>query len=221
MNLRLSSPLMAAGFLLGGLPSLAAPDPEALKPLIEVLRVQVAIPEVLQALRAQNQITEALSLQEIAEWDASWSKVKQAELLGNVASQRLQQVIAASDGLIGEIVITDARGLNVAQTAATPDRWQADEEPWRRAFRSGVGGSYVGGLRFDRDSQALRRTVAVAISDPQTGALLGAAEIALLPEEVDVAIQRVAERGKREGPQPASGRATPAGRASSNRRRSP
>lgn len=220
MKLCTSSLLLAAGLLLGGPSALAAPDPAALKPLIEALRVQVAAPEVLQALRAQNQITQTLSLQEIAEWDASWSKVKQAELLRNAASQRLQWVVAASDGLIGEIVITDARGLNVAQTAATPDRWQADEEPWRRAFRSGVGGSYVGGLRFDRDTQALRRTVAVAISDPESGELLGAAEIALLPEEVDVAIQRVAERSKRETPEPASRRATPAAGASSNRRRS-
>jgi hypothetical protein len=221
MNPRTPSLLLAAGLLLGGPPTLAAPDPEALKPLIEALRFQVAAPEVLQALRAQNQITESLSLEEVAEWDASWSTVKQTELLSNAASQRLQHVIAASDGLIGEIVITDARGLNVAQTAATPDRWQADEEPWRRAFRSGVGGSFVGTLRFDREMQALRRTVAVAISDPETGALLGAAEIALLPEEVDVAIQRVAERSKRESPEPASRRATPAGGASSNRRRAP
>lgn len=212
---------LAAGLALGGRSTTAAPSAAALKPLIEELRARVMVPEVLQALRTQNENTASLSVQEIAELDASWNVVTQSEVFKNAASQRLQQVVAASDGLIGGIVITDARGLNVAQTMPTPDRWQADEEPWRRAYRAGSGGSFVGALRFDTATQALRRTVAVAITDPETGALLGAAELALLPEEVDAAIQRVAERNKREAPEPSSRRETSAGSASSNRRRTP
>lgn len=213
--------LVAAGLALGGPSTYAAPSVEALRPLLEKLRSEVLVPEVLQALRSQNAITAPLSLEELLRWDTAWNATTEAEVRSNAASQRLLQVVAASEGLIGEIVITDTRGLNVAQTVATPDRWQADEEPWRRAFRAGIGGSFVGALRFDAAREGLRQTVAVAIADPETGALLGAAEIALFPEEIDSAIVRVAERSKREPPSPVSRRATPAGRASTNRRRAP
>jgi len=90
---------------------------------------------IISAVRAQNTLSQNYELSDILAHDKAW----QAEaglgrrptidrMLSNDASQFLRARVEEMGGIISEIIIMDAAGLNAAVSAATSDMWQGDED---------------------------------------------------------------------------------------------
>lgn len=144
-------------------------------------------PVVLDAIRAQNARTAGLTAEEILELDTEW-RGAQADnplivaVINNGLSDFLRAEAAALNGLISEMFITDAQGLNVAATVPTSDYWQGDEAKHQKTFDVGAGAIHIGGMEVDSSTGAYQGQASMTITDPDTGEPIGAITIGLLPE---------------------------------------
>lgn len=146
-------------------------------------------PSLIAAIRAQNLRTQALPQSEIDEMDRRWrQEVGGADrptvdpVLQNPAAQFLRDRIAASEGVMTEVFIMDSRGLNVAASDATSDYWQGDEAKFTETFNQGASAVHIGDIELDESTQTYQGQVSVAISDPETGAVIGAMTVGLNAE---------------------------------------
>ena len=140
-----------------------------------------ANPILIEAINAQNAVSgsydqakiDALDTQWRAEVDAAAKPLIDATL-GNAASAYLKTVQDESMGKYTEIFVMDAKGLNVAQSTLTSDYWQGDEDKFSASFGAGADAVHIGEIEQDESTQAFQSQVSVPISDPATGALIGA-----------------------------------------------
>ena len=140
-----------------------------------------ANPILIEAINAQNAVSgsydqakiDALDTQWRAEVDAAAKPLIDATL-GNAASAYLKTVQDESMGKYAEIFVMDAKGLNVAQSTLTSDYWQGDEDKFSASFGAGADAVHIGEIEQDESTQAFQSQVSVPISDPATGALIGA-----------------------------------------------
>ncbi|MGF1501724.1 MAG: hypothetical protein ACFBSD_07880 [Paracoccaceae bacterium] len=154
----------------------------------EIARI-VSAPEISDAIRAQNVRTGGLGESEIRALDADWRAqigTGRAPLIDAVTSgplaERLRAEQEASTGLFTEIFVMDRVGLNVAASAVTSDYWQGDEAKWQETFAAGPGAVHISDIEFDESSQSYQSQVSVAITDPETGAPIGAATFGVAVE---------------------------------------
>ena len=145
---------------------------------------------VIEALRAQNKRTAALSQADIIELDNAWrAEVGKSDaptidpVLNSDASALLAANVEASGGLIAEVFIMDARGLNVATSAVTSDYWQGDEAKFQETYPKGSGAVHVAEIEFDESAQTYVGQVSLTISDPDTGAPIGAVTFGLSADQ--------------------------------------
>lgn len=146
--------------------------------------------EVFEAVRTQNVRTGALSSEEVSLMDDVWrSEVGRPEtpLISRVvdapvSAYILDQVVALQ-GKIQEVVIMDARGLNVAASSTTTDYWQGDEPKYTETYLKGPGAVFVDDVTFDESTQSFLGQVSVSLVDPETGEAIGAVTIGLNAEE--------------------------------------
>lgn len=138
-------------------------------------------PLVQRAIREQNQNSSIYSQSQIDMLDNDWKreiKVGSGKLVSTVidsdASAFLRKRMVESDGLITEIFIMDARGLNVAAAEATSDYWQGDEDKWKNTFAKGTDAIFVDKVKYDESSDRPQVQVSMTIVDPQTQAPIGA-----------------------------------------------
>jgi hypothetical protein len=182
MRIRLAAAL-AASLLLAAGPATAL-DAEFVAPLTALaegpLAALAAEPVLVEAIVAQNAVTAAYDQAEIDRLDAQWrAEVDAARrplidaVLANAASRRLAEIAEASAGQYAEIIATDARGLNVAQSAITSDYWQGDEEKFTETFPRGAGAVFLGEVEEDESTQTFQSQVSLTIVDPATGTPIG------------------------------------------------
>lgn len=138
-------------------------------------------PILIDAINAQNALSSGYDQAKIDELDKQWraevgatSKPLIDATLSNAASKYLAEVQAESQGKYTEIFAMDAKGLNVAQSTLTSDYWQGDEDKFTASFGAGAGAVHVGEIEQDESTQAFQSQVSVPITDPATGALIGA-----------------------------------------------
>jgi hypothetical protein len=154
-------------------------------PLTELAKGEIAAfasdPALISAIIAQNAVTAAYDQAKIDALDAQWraevgtaSKPLIDATLGNAASQYLAGVQAASAGKYTEIFAMDAKGLNVGQSTLTSDYWQGDEDKFTASFGAGAGAVHVGEVEQDESTQIFQSQVSVPVTDPATGAVIGA-----------------------------------------------
>lgn len=136
---------------------------------------------LVEAIRAQNAVTVGYSDAEIEALDQAWraevgtgSTPTITPVLENAAADYLRDRVAASGGMITEIFLMDARGLNVAASNVTSDFWQGDEAKHRETFGIGAGAYHLGDVEFDESSQRYQGQISLTIADPETGEPLGA-----------------------------------------------
>jgi hypothetical protein len=134
---------------------------------------------LVSAVARQNQETAGYSLEQIEALDARWRAELEAEeqpfidaLLERELSQYLMMVQKNSDGWITEIMIMDAKGLNVAQSQATSDYWQGDEAKWQVPFNEGR--IHIGDIELDESTQSVQTQISVPIKD-RFSKIIGAA----------------------------------------------
>ncbi|MDP2780189.1 hypothetical protein [Devosia sp.] len=138
-------------------------------------------PVLIDAIKAQNAISGSYDQAKIDALDAQWraevdaaSKPLIDATLGNAASKYLAGVQEEAMGKYTEIFAMDAKGLNVAQSTLTSDYWQGDEDKFSASFGAGANAVHIGEIEQDESTQAFQSQVSIPISDPATGALIGA-----------------------------------------------
>ncbi len=139
-------------------------------------------PELISSLKAQNEEHAGLSQSDIDGMDQTWraevgssSTTMIDGVLSRTASVHLAEKQEASQGLVTEVFVMDNRGLNVAQSAVTSDYWQGDEDKWQQSFGNGAGAIHIGEVELDESSQTYQSQVSVAIADPDSNEVIGAA----------------------------------------------
>lgn len=140
---------------------------------------------IVSAIAAQNEMTAGYDAAQIDALDLAWraevgtgSEMVDAVLM-NPASDFLRGQIEASGGMITEVFIMDAQGLNVAASGATSDYWQGDEAKFQETYPKGAGVAHFGEIEFDESSQTYQAQISITISDPATGAPVGAMTIGI------------------------------------------
>ncbi len=148
-----------------------------------------ADPAIVAAIRAQNDQTAGLAQQDIDSLDQTWQQEVGKgthptidTVLTNPVSDMLRARVAESDGVVTEVFIMDARGLNVASSAVTSDYWQGDEAKFSQSFGRGAGAVHVGEIEFDDSTQTYQGQVSVAVTDPDSGLPIGAITVGLNAE---------------------------------------
>jgi hypothetical protein len=138
-------------------------------------------PTLIAAIVAQNAVTAGYDQAKIDALDAQWraevsaaSKPLIDATLANAASQYLKGVQDAAGGKYTEIFAMDAKGLNVGQSTLTSDYWQGDEDKFTQSFGAGADAVNLGEVEQDESTQIFQSQVSVPITDPATGALIGA-----------------------------------------------
>lgn len=184
----MARPIMRSAAALSAALVLAAPvwgDDEFTAPLMALaagdIKTFASDPALIEAIKAQNAVTAAYDQGQIDALDAQWqTEVDATEqplieaTLGNAASTYLAQVQENAAGLYTEIFAMDARGLNVGQSTLTSDYWQGDESKWTDTFLAGADAVQIGEIELDESTQVFQSQVSVAITDPATGAVVGA-----------------------------------------------
>ena len=143
-------------------------------------------PVLVAAITAQNTQTSGYAQSEIDTLDQTWRGFVGvddapiiAPVLNNPAADFLRQQAAASNGIITEAFIMDARGLNVAVSTPTSDYWQGDEAKFTETFPLGSGAVHYGEPELDDSTQEIQGQISVTVTDPTTGEAVGALTVGI------------------------------------------
>ena len=178
--------LVAGTVLAFGLPAASlAQDNEFAAPLTELangkLREIAQNEVIVAAVTAQNGNSAAYDQAEIDRLDSQWraevggaSKPLIDATLATDASKWLAAVQEESAGLFTEVFVMDAKGLNVAQSTVTSDYWQGDEDKFSLSFGAGADAVHLGEIEQDESTQTFQSQVSITVTDPATGAPIGA-----------------------------------------------
>jgi len=172
--------LLAAGLLAG------TAGADEFRPAMEnfldtEVRAWANDPMLVGAITAQNARTGGYSDAEVEALDQAWraevgtgSTPTISPVLENAAASFLRDRVEASGGRITEIFVMDARGLNVAASHMTSDYWQGDEEKHTETFHVGPDAVHFGEIELDESTQRYQGQISLTITDPATGAPVGA-----------------------------------------------
>jgi len=143
-------------------------------------------PVVVGAIKEQNAKTGGLDAAAIDKLDKDWRAQATASdkpFVNEVLARELSKFLMAkkdeSQGMITEMFVMDAKGLNVGQSDVTSDYWQGDEAKWQKTYGAGAGVVFVDEVEEDESTQALQSQASVTISDPETGEPIGAITIGI------------------------------------------
>ena len=159
----------------------------------EYLETEIATwsnnPVLIEAIRAQNTTTASYSQSQIDEMDLAWrAEVGAASrpvidpVLDNAASEFLRSVVTNAGGVITEVFVMDARGLNVAASDVTSDYWQGDEAKFTETYPNGAGAVHFGEIEFDDSSQSYQGQISFSLVDPSSNEVVGAMTVGVNAE---------------------------------------
>ena len=139
-------------------------------------------PAIIAAIQGQNSRTAGLSEDEIVAEDKKWRAEVGASdqptigpVLENDVSNMLRAMRDDSGGLFTEIFVMDQVGLNVAASDTTSDYWQGDEAKWQETYPKGSGAMHISDVELDDSTQSYQAQISVAITDPDSNQVVGAA----------------------------------------------
>ncbi|HLQ20407.1 MAG TPA: hypothetical protein VK146_15645 [Tabrizicola sp.] len=179
---------LSYAFLLSVLPGLSAAGSieDNMKTFADTeVRSKLFDPMIIAAIKGANLENAAITPEEILALDSQWKQdvgTKSALISGvtdSAASTVLRDYVAASEGKITEVILMDAKGLNVAVSDVTSDYWQGDEDKHQQTFGLGPDAIHVSEIEFDESTQTYQAQVSFTITDPATGLGIGAATIGL------------------------------------------
>jgi len=150
--------------------------------LVERMREMLANEVVAITLRAQNARHVGMNDAAKATADAIWRAETEApdqptitRIAANPLSIYLSDVAAGTYGLIAEIFVADAEGLNAGISAVTTDFDQSDEAKYQRTFQRGADAVFVDEPFYDEGRAMWRRQVNLTVVDPAEGRPIGIA----------------------------------------------
>tara|TARA_R110002167_G_scaffold37420_2_gene117335 strand:- start:897 stop:1478 length:582 start_codon:yes stop_codon:yes gene_type:complete len=148
------------------------------------IRVWIADAKVVDAIKAQNQETGGLSEDKIVSLDKQWRAETSADsrpLIDSVMQRGISDFLRArkeeAQGVVTEIFVMDAKGLNVGQSDVTSDYWQGDEAKWKDTFLKGADAIHLGEVEQDESTQTFQSQISLSVVDPASGAVIGAVTV--------------------------------------------
>ena len=148
---------------------------EKAKPLVFELKKLIQTPEVLAAVKEQNQKHAALTQDDINALDKRWL-AKDSTLINptvqNQVSNYLRKLQLDSKGMYLEIFVMDNRGLNVGQSGPTSDYWQGDEDKWLKTFKVGPDAVHISKIEYDDSTKMFQFQLSFPVVD--AGEVIGA-----------------------------------------------
>ena len=141
-------------------------------------------PIIIYAIKEQNELNKDMNQLRINKLDYQWREEgSYGELLIDLLD-RQASIIARdrrenSNGIINEIIVMDAFGLNVAISDRTSDYFQGDEAKWLETFRRGAGAVHISELEFDESTGKVQTQVSLTVVDPETGEPIGAVTLGI------------------------------------------
>lgn len=147
----------------------------------ENVRSWLSDPLLIDSINQQNKKTALLVAADIMSLDKQWRfelKNDAQPLIDEVLASDLSKFLAKkqndSDGMLLEIFVMDAKGLNVGQSKRTSDYWQGDEAKWQNTFLEGPDAIFIGDIDIDESTLTFQSQASLSISDPETGKVIGA-----------------------------------------------
>jgi hypothetical protein len=141
----------------------------------------IADPALIEAIKAQNAANANLGQDDVDALDKKWrdeiegdNKMMINGVLDNALSKFLKSKQEEAGGLITEMFVMDAKGLNVGQSDVTSDYWQGDEAKFQKSFGAGPDAIFVDEAEKDESTQMLQSQASMTIKDPQSGEAIGA-----------------------------------------------
>lgn len=171
---------------LGSPPSAAQSQPKAEEFADQVLQYArtdlqewITDPVLIFAIKEQNEMFKSISALQIKRMDKEWidgGKYGEMvlEMLDRQASIITRDRRALSNGIINEIIVMDAHGLNVAISDRTSDFYQGDEAKYTETYLQGSDAVHVSELEFDESTQKIQTQVSLTVTDPESGQVIGA-----------------------------------------------
>jgi hypothetical protein len=181
-------PLALLLTLLPGLSAAGAIEDNMTSFINTEVRSKLADPVIIAAIKGANAASIILSQDDILALDGQWKAEvgKDGALIKGIAespaSALLRDYVLASEGKITEVILMDAKGLNVAISDVTSDYWQGDEDKHQQTYGIGPDAIHVSEVEFDESTQSYQAQVSFTITDPATGLGIGAATIGLNAE---------------------------------------
>jgi hypothetical protein len=149
-------------------------------------------PLILGEVRKQNEVSKDFSEAEIIALDEKWRAVAEAgtdPLIKKVTSGKLADFLRkkneGSGGAIAEVIVMDAKGLNVAATQAPSDFWQGDEPKFQNSAGKGPEGVDFGAAERDDSTGDYIAQVSYPIVDPETREVIGAVTVGVRTAALD------------------------------------
>jgi hypothetical protein len=184
--------LMLTGLVIGPAQADNEYAPQMKAAFEKVVQPWLADAALIAAIKGQNEKNGALSAADIDVLDKQWraeAKVGSGPLIdsvmGNAVSTFLKAHKSASDGLLTEVFVMDAKGLNVGQADLTTDYMQGDEAKWQKSYAAGSGAIFVDELDFDESSKLYQAQLSATIVDPATGQPIGAITVGMDIEHLE------------------------------------
>ena len=165
--------------------------PQITKLFNEQIKPWLSDPAVIDAVKAQNAKTASLSDADIDKLDKQWRAEAKGgggplvnELLGNALSKLLAGKKQGANGVISELFVMDAKGLNVGHSDVTSDYMQGDEGKWQKTYSVGPDAVFIDEVEFDESSKAFQSQVSATVVDPASGKPIGAITIGVNVENL-------------------------------------
>ena len=151
-----------------------------------VIRPWLGDATIISAVKARNEADAGLSQADIDALDREWragvaggDRSLIDKVLYNRLSEFLRDRKMQSSGVITEIFVSDARGLNVGQSDVTSDYWQGDEAKWQKTFGTGDANAiFVDEARRDESTHMLQSQVSMTVCD-ENGVPIGAITVGI------------------------------------------
>lgn len=152
------------------------------------VRAWFADPTIIAAVQNANLARADLAPADIAALDAQWQaeigtdSALIKEVGENAASSFLRERIGAAAGKVTELIVMDNKGLNVAISDITSDYWQGDEDKFQKTFASGPTAFHISEVELDESTQTYQAQLSFTLTDPATGAPIGAVTVGVNAE---------------------------------------
>jgi len=128
------------------------------------------LPKLEASLKERNLTSRRFSKQEIAERDKKWTQSfiqndfsYSIDLVDQELSAHLREIKKQSQDTITEIIVTDARGLNVAISDMTSDYWQGDEKKFTEVFSQPANTMHFGDINYDESTKRFQLHLSVPL----------------------------------------------------------
>ncbi|MFC6638250.1 hypothetical protein GV827_13595 [Sulfitobacter sp. JBTF-M27] len=182
----LRSTLFALSVLVAPVANAADVPPAMSQYIYDDLMTWINDTRIVAAVTAQNSQTSRLSQDDIIARDNAWrAEVGQSStpmidgVLNAPLSAFLREHLEKSGGRITEVFVMDGKGLNVAASGVTSDYWQGDEAKFQETYSKGAGSVFIDEVELDESTQTYQGQVSYAVTDPVSGAVVGAITVGL------------------------------------------